>query len=270
MGYRETYRPLNSCGRCGHTWYPRGRHRSKKCPNCGYKFVSVVGSDSGLSGSGIVFILSLIAIPVTAMIMSSITKKKENYEYDYYKKNKQVQKESQNKRTTSQVKPTIEKEVVIRNDVDDLVDNFNKPKETPPKKETEFEKRLREREEERQRMEEERQETEWQIAEQKRQREKELVREYVSRLHNKFSMKLRRKSGKKLQTLYVIKKICKDAGVPFAEKESASNIPDLKKYKVARFQVKRKSYDYALRMMASSASLEYEVTKDGVVLYSIK
>ena len=30
-----TKRPLNSCGGCGHLWYPRGHDESPKCPNCG-------------------------------------------------------------------------------------------------------------------------------------------------------------------------------------------------------------------------------------------
>jgi predicted RNA-binding Zn-ribbon protein involved in translation (DUF1610 family) len=32
---RTTLRPQNSCGWCGHTWYPRGSHYSPRCPNCG-------------------------------------------------------------------------------------------------------------------------------------------------------------------------------------------------------------------------------------------
>jgi hypothetical protein len=32
-----TKRPLNSCGNCGHEWYPRGHDESPKCPNCGIR-----------------------------------------------------------------------------------------------------------------------------------------------------------------------------------------------------------------------------------------
>lgn len=32
---RPTLRPLNCCGYCGYTWYPRGRDFSMRCPNCG-------------------------------------------------------------------------------------------------------------------------------------------------------------------------------------------------------------------------------------------
>lgn len=31
---RATKRPLNKCGDCGHTWYPKGRSISLKCPAC--------------------------------------------------------------------------------------------------------------------------------------------------------------------------------------------------------------------------------------------
>src|SRR4051812_40048022 len=30
-----TYRPLNACGDCGATWYPRGQNLSHQCPRCG-------------------------------------------------------------------------------------------------------------------------------------------------------------------------------------------------------------------------------------------
>jgi hypothetical protein len=34
MAMSGTKRPLNSCGRCGHTWYPRGSNYSAYCPHC--------------------------------------------------------------------------------------------------------------------------------------------------------------------------------------------------------------------------------------------
>jgi hypothetical protein len=35
-----TKRPLNGCGYCGYTWYPRGNDRSLNCPKCGAARVS--------------------------------------------------------------------------------------------------------------------------------------------------------------------------------------------------------------------------------------
>lgn len=34
MSTRTTKRPLNKCKDCGHTWYPKGRSVSLRCPNC--------------------------------------------------------------------------------------------------------------------------------------------------------------------------------------------------------------------------------------------
>lgn len=39
-----TKNPKNRCKTCGDTWYPRGRSRSLKCPNCGSKEVETVSS----------------------------------------------------------------------------------------------------------------------------------------------------------------------------------------------------------------------------------
>lgn len=44
-----TKRPQNKCKSCGYTWYPRGKSLSKKCPNCGGKNISTVGSWGGLA-----------------------------------------------------------------------------------------------------------------------------------------------------------------------------------------------------------------------------
>ena len=38
MSYR-TLRDKNYCLSCDYEWYPRGKHRSSKCPNCGNRDV---------------------------------------------------------------------------------------------------------------------------------------------------------------------------------------------------------------------------------------
>lgn len=40
---RQTIRPLNKCGSCGKTWYPRGSNLSSKCPRCGSSKTKVAG-----------------------------------------------------------------------------------------------------------------------------------------------------------------------------------------------------------------------------------
>jgi hypothetical protein len=32
---RPTKRPLNGCGDCGHSWFPKGSDLSRRCPGCG-------------------------------------------------------------------------------------------------------------------------------------------------------------------------------------------------------------------------------------------
>ena len=41
---------LQSCGRCGHSWYPRGHWRSPRCPNCGTAFVQSSSSSASSTG----------------------------------------------------------------------------------------------------------------------------------------------------------------------------------------------------------------------------
>lgn len=48
-----TKRPQNKCKSCGYTWYPRGKHLSLKCPSCGGKEVSTVGTGGVLLALGI-------------------------------------------------------------------------------------------------------------------------------------------------------------------------------------------------------------------------
>lgn len=38
----KTLRPQNKCGACGHTWYPRGKNLSPKCPECGSRETKIL------------------------------------------------------------------------------------------------------------------------------------------------------------------------------------------------------------------------------------
>ena len=54
-----TKNPKNRCKSCGDTWYPRGRSRSLKCPNCGSKEIETV-SGGGLLGLIVLIIAGVI------------------------------------------------------------------------------------------------------------------------------------------------------------------------------------------------------------------
>jgi hypothetical protein len=61
---------LQSCGRCGHTWFPRGHWRSSKCPSCG-TLVATASSGSGSRsaadfGTGC---LALLGIPLGIVLL---------------------------------------------------------------------------------------------------------------------------------------------------------------------------------------------------------
>jgi len=43
---RDTKRPLNQCGSCGYTWYPRGKDVSLRCPRCANQSVHAWGNAS--------------------------------------------------------------------------------------------------------------------------------------------------------------------------------------------------------------------------------
>jgi predicted nucleic acid-binding Zn-ribbon protein len=61
---------LQSCGRCGHTWFPRGHWRSSKCPRCGAFLVRASSSTSAADfGRGC---LVLIAIPVAIGVIGAV------------------------------------------------------------------------------------------------------------------------------------------------------------------------------------------------------
>ena len=47
----KTKRPQNKCGKCGYTWYPRGKSVSLKCPSCGSAKVGLAGP--GLLGGAL-------------------------------------------------------------------------------------------------------------------------------------------------------------------------------------------------------------------------
>jgi hypothetical protein len=44
-----TKRPLNKCGSCGHTWYPKGRSVSVRCPVCKSSETKVAGPGIGVA-----------------------------------------------------------------------------------------------------------------------------------------------------------------------------------------------------------------------------
>ncbi len=68
---RFNKRPLNLCGQCGHTWYPRGHNVSPKCPQCGNSAGNTVSQGrAGLSGCGCV-ILVIVALIVWRASSSS-------------------------------------------------------------------------------------------------------------------------------------------------------------------------------------------------------
>lgn len=59
-------RPQNQCNRCAYTWFPRGKHRSLRCPGCGSKDIEIVEppprSSSGCGPVVLVAIVIVIAI----------------------------------------------------------------------------------------------------------------------------------------------------------------------------------------------------------------
>ena len=59
-------RPQNQCNRCAYTWFPRGKHRSLRCPGCGSKDIEIVEpplrSSSGCGPVVLVAIVVVIAI----------------------------------------------------------------------------------------------------------------------------------------------------------------------------------------------------------------
>ena len=46
----STKRSQNKCDACGYTWYPRGKDKSLKCPNCGSNEVSIIGGGGLILG----------------------------------------------------------------------------------------------------------------------------------------------------------------------------------------------------------------------------
>lgn len=58
MATRATKRPLNKCGSCGHTWYPKGRSLSVRCPECRSTDTKKAGAGVG----AVVLVLAALAI----------------------------------------------------------------------------------------------------------------------------------------------------------------------------------------------------------------
>jgi len=51
---------LNSCPRCGHTWYARGHRRSRACPACHQSLAAIASSaPSGGAGGGCLVALAI-------------------------------------------------------------------------------------------------------------------------------------------------------------------------------------------------------------------
>jgi len=144
------------------------------------------------------------------------------------------------------------------------------PQLTPPKNETEFERKLREREEARMEMERVAREGALQEKEEEERRQQSRIDDYDYMLYQEFSLKITNKKGGKIKTEYIIKKICEKAGVPFLLETSRENVPHLRELQVDRFRVRKKTFHYALRMMSSSGGMSYRVSEQGVVLHRKK
>jgi predicted RNA-binding Zn-ribbon protein involved in translation (DUF1610 family) len=56
-----TKRPLNKCGSCGHTWYPKGRSVSIQCPRCHSSQTKRAGAGIG-GGIVILVLIALVSI----------------------------------------------------------------------------------------------------------------------------------------------------------------------------------------------------------------
>ncbi len=59
---RPTQRPLNVCGHCKYSWYPRGKNLSIQCPNCGSRdvHISFLGAGLGILICVIVFVAFVV------------------------------------------------------------------------------------------------------------------------------------------------------------------------------------------------------------------
>src|SRR5579859_4094986 len=64
---------LNSCPRCGHTWYARGHLHSRSCPSCRANLTAQARSSSAGAGCGIA-LLALAAFVVLFTVYSWTTK----------------------------------------------------------------------------------------------------------------------------------------------------------------------------------------------------
>ncbi|MDR6924804.1 cell envelope integrity protein TolA [Pseudomonas sp. BE134] len=56
----STKRPQNKCEDCFYTWYPRGKQRSLKCPNCGERNISIVVFTPELIAGIVVVLIAVV------------------------------------------------------------------------------------------------------------------------------------------------------------------------------------------------------------------
>lgn len=66
-----TLRKQNQCGRCGYTWYPRGKEVSLRCPNCSDRDISYTYTGSDDDSLGILW--GLLGVIVIFMLLGFIT-----------------------------------------------------------------------------------------------------------------------------------------------------------------------------------------------------
>lgn len=68
-------RPLYRCSRCGYEWRPRGRDRSRRCPNCGVVFTEARDQAGGCArffgnlACGVFIGLVLLAGAVVGLVL---------------------------------------------------------------------------------------------------------------------------------------------------------------------------------------------------------
>lgn len=59
-----TKRPRNGCEICGHSWYPKGRNKSLKCPSCNGVRVVLYPGAYGTGINTTIFVIFLVAAAI--------------------------------------------------------------------------------------------------------------------------------------------------------------------------------------------------------------